>query len=157
MIRAGVDVRQYPVEKDETDLELAIRLVLEAGYKRLRLVGALGGRLDHLLGNVFLLLNPSLEAVDIRLDDGLDEVFLIRGEAVVEGEPGDLLSLLPLMGTAVGVETEGLYYPLRAETLFPYHTRGISNVMQSQSAVVRLQQGVLLCVHRRVSVLPAGR
>jgi thiamine pyrophosphokinase len=66
----GVRLARYPVTKDETDLELALRLVSEEGYKTIRIVAALGGRLDQTLGNIFLLARPELADVDIRLEDG---------------------------------------------------------------------------------------
>lgn len=145
----GVRILRHPVEKDETDLELALITLVQEGYHELRLVGALGGRLDHTLGNLFLLLLPELKDCDVRLVDGLQEVFLIREEAVIYGQPDDIVSLLPLLGPAVGVVTNGLYYPLKAETLKPERTRGVSNVMLGEHAQVRLKTGCLLCIHMR--------
>jgi thiamine pyrophosphokinase len=146
---AGVRIWRYPVEKDETDLELAIRAVLSNGYRSIRIAAALGGRLDQTLGNLFLLQLPGLEGCDVRLEDGYEEVFLIRQEMEVLGQPGDILSLLPLGGPASGIWTEGLRYPLRGETLQPEQTRGISNVLLSERARVRLAAGTLLGIHIR--------
>jgi thiamine pyrophosphokinase len=146
---AGVRVLRYPPEKDETDLELALQYVLSAGCRAIRILGALGGRLDQTLGNLFLLSRSDLESCDVRLDDGREEVFLIRQQAVVEGLPGDTVSLLPLDGPAVGVVTQGLYYPLHAETLYPERTRGISNVLLAGRASVSIKKGLLVCIHTR--------
>ncbi len=148
---AGVRILKYPVEKDDTDLELALKLALNEGYSRVRLLGTLGGRVDHFLGNLFLLSRPDLAGLDVRIDEGGQEIFLIVRETMIEGHPGDLVSLLPLFGDAQGVETEDLYYPLRGETLYPYHTRGVSNVMLGARARIRLSGGRLLCVHIRTS------
>lgn len=145
----GVRILRHPAEKDETDLELTLVTLASEGYRQMRLVGTLGGRLDHTLGNLFLLLLPELVNCDVRLVDGLQEVFLIRREGVVEGQPGDTVSLLPLLGPATGVATEGLYYPLKEETLKPERTRGISNLMLGQQARIRLSTGCLLCIHMR--------
>ena len=87
--------------------------------------------------------------VDLRLDDGLEEVFLIRACGQIEGLPGDLVSLLPLGAPAQGVTTRGLKYPLNGETLQMQRTRGISNVLLQPQAVVTLTAGCLVCVHRR--------
>lgn len=147
----GVRVEQHPVEKNETDLELAIFAALETGAREIRLLGALGGRLDMTLSNIFLLMLPELAGCDARLEDGVEEVFLIRPgkEGVVTGEPGDTVSLLPWGGLAEGVRTEGLYYPLRGETLLPERSRGLSNEMTSTRARVTLERGLLICVHTR--------
>ncbi len=149
----GVRVEQYPVEKDETDLELAVDAALAAGCAEVIIAGGLGGRLDMTLANIFLLekLRPR---VDARLEDGIEEVFLIHGDLdsparTIEGRAGDRVSLLALGGPARGVVTEGLAYPLRSETLYPEYARGVSNVMEGPSAGVALREGTLICIHTR--------
>ena len=74
--KAGTQILQFPKEKDETDLELAIHYVLEKQSTEIIVIGALGGRLDQMLGNLSLLTGvPS--GVDIRLDDGKEKVWLV--------------------------------------------------------------------------------
>jgi thiamine pyrophosphokinase len=146
---SGARILRYRPEKDETDLELALRVVLDDGYKTIRIIGGLGGRLDHALGNIFLLTSPEALPCDIRLDDGQLEVFVIHGSAIIAGNPGEIVSLLPLGGPARGVVTDGLRYPLHGETLWPDKTRGISNIMSGVNASVILQSGYLLCIHQR--------
>lgn len=145
----GIEVQQYPSEKDETDLELAITIVLERGYHHLLLVAGLGGRLDQTLANLSLLSLPQLVDCTVRMDDGAEEVFLIRHQAEIYGRPGDIVSLLAWQEPAHGVITRELAYPLHAETLYPERTRGISNCMTTEHAQVSLQSGCLLCIHTR--------
>lgn len=145
----GVEILRYPVDKDETDLELALQYALAHGFRAIRIVAGLGGRLDQTLGNLFLLSKRELEGCDIRLDDGCEEVLLIQKQAILEGEPGDRISLLPLGETARGVTVEGLKYPLSQETLWADRTRGISNEMISNQALISLKHGQLLCIHTR--------
>jgi thiamine pyrophosphokinase len=140
-------VRRYPPEKDETDLELAIEAALEQGAASIQIVAALGDRLDHTLGNIYLLTQPRLASLDVRLMDGEQEVFLIRNETTLSGQPGQIVSLIPLMGPVPGVTTGQLAYPLRHETLYPDKTRGISNVMTAETATVSIDDGILLCIH----------
>jgi len=142
-----IEVRQHPVEKDQTDLELGIAAALEHQPRNIRILGALGGRIDQTLGNIFLLTKPELAEVDIRLVDGSQEAFIIRDSAQLKGEPGQRVSLLPLHGPAKGVRTQGLKYHLVGETLYTDKTRGISNVMEAALASIKLQQGLLLCIH----------
>lgn len=146
---AGVPIERHPPEKNETDLELALDRALAAGCRKIRIVAALGGRLDMTLSSVLLLTRPEFRQLDIRLDDGCDEVLVIWDEVRLRGRAGDRVSLLALDGPAEGVETEDLYYPLAGETLYPDRTRGISNVMLGDSARVRLLSGTLICVHTR--------
>lgn len=144
---AGGVLRSYPVEKDETDLELALLAAAAGGFAVIWLVAALGGRLDQTLANINLLLLPELSGRQIFLFDGREEVFLIRDVAEIHGQPGEVVSLLPLNGPAAGITTHGLQFPLRGETLFPERSRGISNRLRGSSARVELESGVLLCIH----------
>lgn len=146
---AGVIPRQYPHDKDYTDLELALGYCLEQNPSSILIVGALGRRLDHTLGNISLLTDSRLAALDCRLDDGLEEVFLCQGRSEVLGRRDDLVSLIPWGAPVLGVRTEGLRWPLHGETLYPDKTRGISNEMLGESALVRIESGPLLIIHER--------
>ncbi len=146
---SGCEIARFPTEKNETDLELAFAAVLQRGYTAIRVIAALGGRLDQTLGNLFLLTRPEYAICDIRLEDGQEEVFLVQQESTIHGRPGETLSLIPLGIPAKQVTTEALKYPLKGETLYPDQTRGISNVMLSQQAKVSHAEGTLLCIHRR--------
>lgn len=148
-VSRGAEVRRYPREKDETDLELALLAALQTGSRGILLAAALGGRLDQTLGNLSLLLRPELAGLDARLEDGREEVFLIRAQAEIHGRKGDIVSLLPWNGPAEGVTTQSLRYPLYDETLYPDQTRGISNEMLAGTAQVSLRAGLLLCIHTR--------
>jgi thiamine pyrophosphokinase len=145
----GVEAIRFPKEKDETDLELALDFAVKKGYKKILVLAPFGGRLDQTLGNINLLLREDLKDIEIRMDDGKDEVFLIRSQVQVHGRLGDTLSLLPLGGKVEGVTTDGLQYPLRDETLYPDQTRGISNRMIAMKAEIHVMQGVLLSIHTR--------
>ena len=145
----GTRVIRFPVEKDETDLELSLGYTLDQGFREILILAPFGGRLDQTLGNISLLTRPDLVGIDTRMDDGLEEVFLVRGQAIIQGVPGDTVSLLAISVEAKGVETEGLYYPLNGETLFANATRGISNRLVDKSATIRVSEGKLLCIHTR--------
>lgn len=147
--QAKIPIQRFPVEKDETDLELAINAVLDRGRQPIRIAGALGGRLDQVIGNLSLLLRPDLAESDVRIEDGETEAWVIRKESVVQGRPGDLVSLLPAGSPVYGITTEGLQYPLRGKTLWAYRTRGISNVMLGDQAWIKVMDGQLFCVHIR--------
>jgi thiamine pyrophosphokinase len=147
----GVEIQQHSRDKDATDLELALHYAIEAGYRDIRIVGALGGRLDQILGNLSLLTNPEFDALDIRADDGVEEAFFTRRRCEIHGRPGDIVSLIPWSGEVIGICTEGLRWPLHSETLYPEKTRGISNELLSDMASVNVETGLLLVVHRRKS------
>jgi thiamine pyrophosphokinase len=154
---AEVNIEQYSEDKDETDIELALRYAIEMQPSAILIVGALGGRIDQTLSNLSILTDPMLSKIDIRLDDGVEEVFFCRasaddgGQVEVRGRSGDTVSLIPWHGSVEGIVTEGLQWPLYGETLYPEKSRGVSNVMLSKSASVKIEKGLLLVVHRRKS------
>jgi thiamine pyrophosphokinase len=145
---AGVEILRYPPQKNETDLELALLLAVERGANWIRVLGAMGGRLDQTLANIYLLALPQLRACDARLVSDSQQAWLLYpGEHTIQGAEGDTLSLIPMNGDAHGVRTDKLYYPLRDETLMFGPARGISNVMEADEGRVSLESGLLLVVH----------
>jgi thiamine pyrophosphokinase len=146
---AGVPLELFPRNKNETDLELAISKAVGFKPTEIVIIGALGGRMDQALANIALLTDPRLFAVDVRLDDGVEEILLCRDQVQVRGGGGDFVSLIPWGGPVDGIQTEYLKWPLDRETLVPEKTRGISNEMIAETAGIRIQSGMLLIVHRR--------
>jgi thiamine pyrophosphokinase len=145
---AGVPVRRSPVDKDESDTELALLAALDAGAARITILGALGGvRLDHELGNVWLLGHPRLAGCDVRLLDAAVRMRLVEpGRADLGGRIGDLVSLLPFAGDATGLTTEGLRFALRDETLRSGPSRGLSNMRVTSDASLVVGSGRILVV-----------
>jgi thiamine pyrophosphokinase len=143
---SGARVTSFSPRKDETDLELALLQAASEGAKSIVVLAALGGRLDQTIANLLLLALPELDGIDVRVVEGRQVAFLIRDEALIEGQPGDTVSLIPLGGDAVGVSTEGLEWRLDGDTLCFGPARGISNVLTAERASVRVRQGLLLCV-----------
>jgi thiamine pyrophosphokinase len=144
---AGARVERHPEAKDATDLELALQVALAHAPDRIVVLGGHGGRLDHLLANALLLAAPALAPVaEVVAQMGAARVTVVRASAAVEGRPGDVVTLLPVHGAAVGVRTEGLLYPLVDEDLPVGTTRGVSNELSAARALVTLREGTLLAV-----------
>jgi thiamine pyrophosphokinase len=106
-----------------------------------------------MLANVLLLVRPELAGRTVLIVEGNQVVRLLRSSGEgrtglsLVGKPGDLLSLLPTVGDAEGVITEGLRYPLRDETLYLGQARGVSNEFDAGVAGVSLRRGMLLAIH----------
>ncbi|HLO34801.1 MAG TPA: thiamine diphosphokinase, partial [Candidatus Deferrimicrobium sp.] len=148
LVAAGVPLRRSPVDKDESDAELAVLAALDAGARRVTILGALGGdRIDHGLANVWLLGHPRLAGCDVRLLDAAARIRLVGpGRTDLGGRVGDLVSILPFAGDAAGLVTEGLRYPLRGERLPSGPSRGLSNVRDGDDASVTIGSGRILVV-----------
>lgn len=145
---SGALVTRYPTHKDETDLELALQYALHDEVSEVTILGALGARWDMSFANVLLAAHPAFARLNIRILDGTHELVLLQASARLrlQNRVGDMISLIPLKGDALGITTKGLEYPLTDEALLFGSPRGISNVIKQEHAEVLLTEGVLLCV-----------
>ena len=149
LARAGVPIERWPVEKDQSDLELALRAALRRSPSPVTILGALSGpRLDHALGAIWLLALPAARGRSVTLLDATSRMRLLRGPGTIElvGRAGDLVTLLPFGTAARGVRTEGLAYQLDGATLVFGPSRGLSNVRTGERAAITLDRGRLLIV-----------
>lgn len=140
-------VHRYPTDKDATDLQLALDLVAEHdGVESVIVVGGTGGRFDHLLGNAAVLAGPAYAGLDVVWLAGQARVTVVHDHARIHGDPGDIVSLIPVGGPADGVTTAGLRWVLSRERLEVGSGRGISNEMTVAVAEVSVEAGSLLVV-----------
>lgn len=141
-----VPIERHRVDKDATDLELALRAAARLEPERIIVVGGEGGRLDHLLANALVLASEDFEGIDLEWVVGTSRVHVVRDGTRLHGYPGELVSLLPLGGPARGVRTEGLRWTLAGDDLEPGTTKGVSNEFVRPVATVSLEEGVLLVI-----------
>ncbi len=141
----GIPVQRVPVEKDQTDTQLALNEAVRRGAAEILLVGGAGSRLDHTLANLLLL--PGY-TVPITMADGKNVARLLRPgmEMAVHGQPGDYLSLLPLTPVAAGVTVSGVKWPLAQATLRWGESLGVSNQLAGSRAAVSVDDGLLLVI-----------
>lgn len=148
LIAAGIEILSFPPEKDQTDLEIALLEVAARGARWVRIIGALGGRLDQSLANVYLLGLSALAEIDVRMVAGDQTVWeLLPGDHPLMGVAGDTISLLPLGGDVQGIRTQDLQYPLKGETLAFGPARGISNIVSGAAPRLGFESGRLLVIH----------
>jgi thiamine pyrophosphokinase len=148
----GARVVPFSPEKDESDLELAIAYALDAKADELVLLGVLGGaRFDHEMANALLIAADAYRGRRMRAVHGDITVRALHGghELELEGEVGDVVTLLAVNGDVEGVRTHGLRYPLTSETLAFGVARGLSNLVVSAGASVACDRGVLLVIETR--------
>ncbi len=138
---------QLEREKNETDLEVAIQTSIRKGFTEITLLGALGGRLDHTLENIFILTKPEWKNINFVILEGNQEIFLIRNEKSFFSTLDDIVSLIPISTKVTGVKTEGLMYKLLDENLYRKNARGISNIAISNQVSIKINSGILLCFH----------
>ncbi len=148
---AATQVLPYPADKDATDLDLAIGTAIQRGAQDIVVLGGIGSRWDQSVTNLLLGAQPAYAGIRVRLVDGPQQAELLQGggSLTFTGEPGDLVSLIPVGGDAEGIETQGLSYPLRRESLSFGASRGVSNTLSNAQASLTLARGILLCIFIR--------
>ncbi|MGE3073345.1 MAG: thiamine diphosphokinase [Dehalococcoidia bacterium] len=126
---------------DITDLEKAVAFALAQGITAIEILGASGGRSDHALANLSVLVT-NRGAAAIRVHDEMFEVSLVDGSTTIEAPAGTVVSLVAL-GECTGVTTQGLRWQLADFTL-PFGPRGIHNEIATSPARVSVRSGDLL-------------
>jgi thiamine pyrophosphokinase len=137
---------QYPTEKDQTDLELALFELQGRGVQEVTVLAGLGRRWDHSLANILLATLPELESVQIAFWQGSQRLFLLQKEEILHEIIGSRMSLIPLGAEVQAVQTSGLEFELKRETLSLGSSRGISNVVINEEQKITHSAGLLLCI-----------
>ncbi|OHD76185.1 MAG: thiamine diphosphokinase [Spirochaetes bacterium RBG_16_67_19] len=135
-------IRRYPPDKDLTDAELGLGLFAERGIARVVLAGGGGGRLDHLLAVAGLF---QRESPPLAWYTALERIERVDGEAELSGCLGRRVSFFPLGQAAGGLSSEGLKWPLDGLE-WARGQGGISNLVTSDPARVRVRRGSLLMI-----------
>lgn len=139
----GVTVVPAP-DQEASDLEKAVRYCGSLGATEICLTAAGGGRIDHGLVAYALMLAMA-GRMDIRLREPHAEAAAVVGERTIRGAAGDTLSLIA-MHPVQRVWLEGVRWPLRGEPLAA-GSRGVSNVMEGESARLCVEGGKLIACH----------
>lgn len=136
----------FPVRKDYTDSEIAVKHALSMNPDEIILLGAVGTRLDHSVGNIFLLKQISDAGIKGCIADRHNRVYYYRDSFEIKDSCGATVSLIPVTPAIEGITTYGLDYPLNGETLRFGATRGLSNVVTESSAgyISKRGEGLLI-------------
>ena len=140
-------VMELPVEKDDTDMLVALQYGLELGYTDFRIYAGTGGRFDHTLANIQCLLYLKNHGATGYLVDGTGMILVIQNEAVhFRKELEGYLSLFSLGKEAKGVTLRGLKYPLEDYTLTNDYPIGISNEFIGEESTIQVEDGEVVCM-----------
>jgi thiamine pyrophosphokinase len=144
----GTKINRHPVDKDATDLDLALQAARDTGARTVTVISGGGGRLDHLVGGIALL--GSAAHADLVLDAwiGPAHITVVHGPATacIVGRPNEMVTVLAIGGPAAGIVTEGLRFALGGETLRPGESRGLSNELIGKRARLLLETGTVLII-----------
>lgn len=146
--RSGVRADVHQPEKDETDTELALLTAARQGCEAVDILGALGGRMDHAIGNIQLMYQFFCQGMEVNIYDARNRLYLLGGHKVFHREEvyGKYISFLPMTETVEGLTLRGFKYPLQRRTIGLGTSLCISNELKREEGILELERGVLLCV-----------
>lgn len=135
-------------EKDDTDTELAIKRAIALGCTRTVLLGATGGRLDHMIGNTHLLFPCLQKGMETYIVDSRNRLYLIDGQHTFYKKDlwGKYISFLPLTQEVKGITLRGFKYPLTDRDISIGTSLCISNELVKEEGTIDFSDGVLIVV-----------
>lgn len=141
----GVKTLVYPKEKDETDSELALDYAISKGYKDIVMTGVTGSRLDHTIGNIFLLKTAADNGARAVIADDNNEIYYVNSSIKLVGKRSEYFSIIPLCQN-IRVSVCGAKYPLHREILELGKNRGISNEFLENECIITIHEGSALVI-----------
>lgn len=142
--RQKVKTLPFPAKKNHTDSDLCLSWAIDNNATDVTLLGATGTRLDHTLSNIFLLKKLDRENIPARVINHNNEIHMVTKYLELNGNKGDILSLVPITQQVTGVTLKGLEYPLVNATMTMGSSLGISNSFKDTTASIRVKNGILI-------------
>ena len=142
-----VETITLPCEKDDTDTFYAVKEAVKRGFEEFLLVGVVGNRFDHTMGNISILLYLDSLGKKGTIIDDYSEMEVVSDKPVYVEDKYSYFSLLNMTGCAKGIKIEGAKYPLEDGEITCDYQYGISNeVLPGGKACVTVEEGRLLLV-----------
>ncbi len=142
-----VETIVLPREKDDTDTVFAAKEAASRGYSDFLLLGVTGGRLDHTLGNVSILLMLDSIGKKGTIADDFSQMEIVSAGTVYVDDSYPYFSLLNIGEAAKGVMVKNAKFPLTDATITSEYQYGISNeVLKGSYAEISVQSGRLLLI-----------
>lgn len=144
----GVEIIQYSQDKDKTDTHICVEFAL-AFSSNIIILGATGSRIDHMLANISLLRLGMEKGIPISIIDDKNNIRMIKDFIVLNGNKGDLFSLIPFTERVEGISTKGAHYELENAVMKLGDPYGVSNYFEEERVEVSIKTGYLLVIKSR--------
>ena len=143
------EILEFPPEKDYTDTEIAIMEAIKRGAEKIYLFGATGSRMDHVLGNVGLLLTTKKKGVILEIIDDNNRIYLGKNKMKLLGIYGENISFHALSDKVANLEIKGGKYKLESYDMNLLEPRAICNEFVDAPIEISYDTGELLILHSR--------
>ena len=141
MLYPNVPLEIFPVDKDHTDMELAINTANASTLLKIGIFGAMEKRTDHTLANLHLIRRFPEKIV---IETERESIFSITGKNLLDTYPGQVISLIPIGSSPTGVTTKGLKWELQEATI-DKNFISLSNVCLGVQVEISIEYGDLIC------------
>lgn len=142
-----IEVIKFPPEKDYTDTEIAIMEAIKRGSSVIYLLGAIGTRIDHTLGNIGLLLTTKKKGAELIIVDDHNKMYLADKEMSIYGEYGETISFHALSDGVKDFNITGAKYNLDSYDMHLLYPRAICNEFLDTPINIKFKSGELLIIH----------
>ena len=142
-----IETIALPREKDDTDSVFALKTAISRGFKDFLFIGMIGARLDHGLGNLYMLIKCHEEGLKALMLDDYSEMQIVGKQEAYITDTYPYFSLLNITGLARGITIRDAKYPLENAQIKQDYQYGISNeVLPNKKAAVSVSEGQLLLI-----------
>lgn len=143
--KKGVEVIQYPKDKDKTDTHICVEFALTFSTE-IVLLGATGSRIDHMIANISLLRLGIERNIPISMMDNKNHIRMINNSISLVGNKGDIFSLIPYTEKVEGISTRGAHYELKDAVMELGNPYGVSNFFEEKTVEITINKGYLLVI-----------
>jgi len=145
-LNSGVELTKFPKHKDYSDTELSVQEAIRRGAEEITILGATGGRIDHLLANLNILYLLNEKGVPGKISDDNNEIFLIKSPAEIKGYDGEYFSIFSMGEDVKEITLENCRYPLNKYHLFPRDSLILSNEFNGEILKINFSGGPLIFI-----------
>ena len=139
-----------PHEKDDTDTVYAVKEAMRRGFSEFLLIGVIGGRIDHTLGNIAILNMLHSAGCHGMIVDDHSEIEIISDKPAYVSDKFPYFSLLNITGICRKVTVKNALYPLDNAQLTTDFPLGVSNEpLKGKTAEITVKEGRALLVRVR--------
>lgn len=137
---------EFPPEKDFTDSYAALEKAIEIGSSEVGFLGCTGSRMDHVLGNLGLLLHSLNSGLEAYIRDDKNIIKLTNKPQVIRPKGYNYFSLISYGSSVTGITLKGAKYPLNNYNLKLGESLGISNEFEETEVNINFKEGLLLII-----------
>ncbi len=149
-IPEGENVIKLNPVKDVTDMYAAAEIGIEKGFSEFYIYGACGGRIDHTLANIQLIVSLSQKGIKAYIRDGKTVITALHNSSIAfSDEYKGYISVFSHSDKCTDVNIKGLKYTLENATISNSFPLGVSNEFIGCSSEISIGNGTAIVIYNK--------